>query len=95
MIWSMFMCSCNDMEKKEQNKFVIVIHGGAGYEEPMVDSIKEVYLNSISDALNIGKQILEKGGTSLDAVESVVKYLENDPKFNAGKGATYTSAGTH
>jgi L-asparaginase / beta-aspartyl-peptidase len=95
MVWSMFICSCTDIEKKNQNKFVIVIHGGAGYEEAMEDSIKEDYLNSIANALNIGKQILEKGGTSLDAVESAVKYLENDPKFNAGKGATYTSAGTH
>ena len=56
---------------------------------------KENYLNSIDDALNIGKQILEKGGNSLDSVESVVKYLENGSKFNSGKGATYTSAGTH
>jgi L-asparaginase / beta-aspartyl-peptidase len=54
----------------------------------MEDPIKEDYLNSIAEALNIGKQILEKGGNSLDSVESVVKYLENDSKFSAGKGAT-------
>jgi len=95
IIGSMFIDSCNVSQQNNQNRFTIVIHGGAGYNEPMEDSIKEDYLNSIATALKIGKKILEDGGTSLDAVESVVKYLEDNPKFNAGKGATYTSIGTH
>jgi L-asparaginase / beta-aspartyl-peptidase len=95
IIGLMFIDSCNVSQQNNQNKFVIVIHGGAGYSQAMEDSIKEDYLNSIADALKIGKKILEDGGTSLDAVESVVKFLEDDPKFNAGKGATYTSIGTH
>ena len=53
-----------------------------------------IEVKNVSKGFN-GKKILEDGGTSLDAVESVVKLLEDDPKFNAGKGATYTSAGTH
>ncbi|OGU85049.1 MAG: beta-aspartyl-peptidase [Ignavibacteria bacterium RBG_16_35_7] len=81
---------------KDQNKYTIVIHGGVGtISREMPDSIKEDYLRSLSEALTIGKTILHNGGTSLDAVEQVVKFLENDPKFNAGKGAVYTSEGTH
>ena len=39
--------------------------------------------------------MLQEGGTSLDAVEKVVRFLEDDPLFNAGKGAVYTHEGTH
>ncbi len=79
-----------------QNKYTIVIHGGAGYIPPdMPKEIKEAYLNSLTKALNIGKKILEEGGSSLDAVEQVIRYFEDDSLFNAGKGAVFTSAGTH
>ena len=81
---------------KQKNKYTIVLHGGAGtISKTLPDSIKEGYIKSLKSALQLGKDILAKGGTSLDAVESVVKYLENDEKFNAGKGAVYTSEGTH
>ena len=81
---------------KQKNKYTIVLHGGAGtISKSLPDSVKEVYIKSLKVALQLGKNILEKGGTSLDAVETVVKYLENDEKFNAGKGAVYTSEGTH
>jgi L-asparaginase / beta-aspartyl-peptidase len=78
------------------NKYTIVIHGGAGtISKDLPDSVKQAYINSLKKALNIGKNILGKGGTSLDACEQVIRYFENNPKFNAGKGAVYTSAGTH
>ncbi|HSP89180.1 MAG TPA: isoaspartyl peptidase/L-asparaginase [Ignavibacteriaceae bacterium] len=77
-------------------KYTIVIHGGAGtISKSMPDSIKEDYLKSLSEALKIGKIILEKGGSSLEAVEQVIRFLEDNPMFNAGKGAVYTSEGTH
>lgn len=77
-------------------KYTIVIHGGAGtFDKSFTDSLKEEYMNSLKEALSIGKKILENGGKSIDAVEKVVNYLENDLKFNAGKGAVFTSAGTH
>jgi len=81
---------------QDNKKFVIVIHGGVGtISKELPDSIKQDYLNSLNDALIIGKTILQNGGTSIDAAEQVVKYLEDDPNFNAGKGAVYTSEGTH
>lgn len=96
IIGSIFIfSSCNISEQRSSDKFVLVIHGGAGYAGEMQDSLKEEYLNAIRNALRIGKKILENNGSSLDAVEKVVRYLEDDPKFNSGKGATYTSLGTH
>ncbi len=81
---------------KQNNKYTIVLHGGAGtISKSLPDSIKDEYIQSLKEALQLGKNILEKGGTSLDAVESVVKYFEDNEKFNAGKGAVYTSEGTH
>ncbi len=75
-------------------KYVLVIHGGAGgMEEKMPDSLKQEYLMSLNKALEIGEQILANNGTSLDAVEKVVNYLEDNPLFNAGKGAVLTTDG--
>src|SRR3970040_2089832 len=86
--------------KKEQvpasGTYTIVIHGGAGtISKSIPDSLKGKYLASLSEALMIGKEVLEKGGKSLNAVEQVVRYMEDNPLFNAGKGAVYTSDGTH
>jgi L-asparaginase / beta-aspartyl-peptidase len=79
-----------------QGKYTIVIHGGAGtIDKSMPDSLKQEYIRSLTEALTIGKEILEKGGKSIDAVEQVIRYFEDDPKFNTGKGAVYTSEGTH
>jgi L-asparaginase / beta-aspartyl-peptidase len=79
-----------------EGKYTIVIHGGAGtIDKSMPDSLKQEYIKSLTEALKIGKEILEKGGKSIDAVEQVIRYFEDDPKFNTGKGAVYTSEGTH
>ena len=81
--------------QQPNGKYTIVIHGGAGSMDPnMEESFKQAYLQSLNDALTIGKEILEKGGSSLDAVEQVIRYLEDDSLFNAGRGAVFTSAGT-
>jgi len=88
--------SGNKEQLPAAGKYTIVIHGGAGtLNKSMPDSLREEYLKSLSEALRIGKEILEKGGSSLDAVEQVIRFLEDDPQFNAGKGAVYTSEGTH
>ena len=78
------------------SRYTIVIHGGAGYIPTDISSeTKEAYLYSLDEALNIGKKILESGGTSLDVVEQVIRFFENDTLFNSGKGAVFTSEGTH
>lgn len=77
-------------------KWALAIHGGAGtIPKTLPESEKQQYLQSLTKALGAGRDILAKGGTSLDAVEAVVRFLEDDPLFNAGKGAVYTHEGTH
>jgi len=79
-----------------ENRYIIVIHGGAGYMSPdITDEAKNAYLQSLNNALEIGKMILESGGTSLDAVEQVIRFLEDDSLFNAGRGAVFTTAGVN
>ena len=48
-----------------------------------------------SARLPLGSEILKRGGSSLDATEAAVRVLEDDPHFNAGKGAVFTSAGVN
>lgn len=91
-----FFNSSQSIAQAESEKYTIVIHGGAGYMNPNIsDEVKNAYLNSLENALNIGKKILESGGKSLDAVEQVIRHLEDDSLFNAGRGAVFTSAGVN
>jgi len=77
-------------------KWALAIHGGAGtIPKNLPEEQKQRYLKSLTSALEIGRDVLKSGGTSLDAVEKVVRFLEDDPLFNAGKGAVYTHEGTH
>lgn len=74
----------------------LAIHGGAGtIPKNIPESQKEEYLKSLRAALEVGRKVLAGGGTSLDAVEKVVRFLEDDPLFNAGRGAVFTNEGTH
>lgn len=96
LLITLFFSTDSYSQEAKKAKYTIVIHGGAGtFDKSFTDSLKEEYMNSLKKALSIGRSILENEGKSIDAVESVVNYLENDPKFNAGKGAVFTSAGTH
>ena len=85
---------CLPTNAQTTGKYVLVIHGGAGgMDELMPESLKQEYLSSLNKALEIGEQILANGGTSIDAVEKVINYLEDNPLFNAGKGSVLTSEG--
>jgi beta-aspartyl-peptidase (threonine type) len=77
-------------------KFQLVVHGGAGTIErsEMTPEKEQKYRAGIENALRAGREILQGGGSSLDAVEAAVRVLEDDPHFNAGKGSVFTSAGT-
>lgn len=90
------IANLNLFAQTKSGKYTIVIHGGAGYfPEDSPDELKQQYFSSLSEVLNIGKNILANGGTSLDAVEKVINYLENNILFNSGKGAVFTSEGKH
>ena len=72
--------------------FGLVVHGGSGMYSGLTKARAKAYKEGIDAALVTGYKILEKGGTSLDAVTTVVTILEDLPQFNAGKGSVYTSA---
>ena len=79
-----------------EGTFAIAIHGGAGGRRSLVDEEANVVRETaIKEALEKGQSILAEGGTALDAVEQVIMLLENDPNFNAGKGAVFNAAGGH
>jgi len=73
----------------------IAIHGGAGVinRASMSAENERAYRADLERALDTGYAVLEKGGTSLDAVVAAVKILEDSPLFNAGKGAVFSHAG--
>jgi len=105
MICGICLFSCNNNpvtadQKKNDSEIVrqdwaIVVHGGAGAmsKSKMTPELDKKYRDGLSEALNTGKKILSEGGTSLDAVEAVIRILENNPMFNAGKGAVFTHDG--
>ena len=69
----------------------IVIHGGAGWFSNMSpDEIKDLK-KGLKMAADTGFDILENGGSSVDAVEATIIILEDNPLFNAGRGSVYTS----
>jgi beta-aspartyl-peptidase (threonine type) len=77
-------------------RWALAIHGGAGtIAKDMDPKLVAAYRTSLARGLELGKQVLEKNGTSLDAVEAVVRFFENDSLFNAGVGAVYTHDGAH
>jgi len=78
-----------------RQEWAIVVHGGAGAmaKERMAADMDSAYRAGMAVALNAGKKILTEGGTALDAVEATIRLLENNPLFNAGKGAVFTHDG--
>ena len=78
-------------------KIGLAIHGGAGTmaRGKMTPAIERDLRAGLQRALEAGHEILKDRGSSLDAVVASVRVMEDDPLFNAGRGAVFTSAGTH
>lgn len=83
-------------ESSPRKRFAIALHGGAGNDASRMsaEKIKEVEA-SLGKALDLGVNVVKGGGTRLDAVEKVIRFLEDDPLFNAGRGAVFNAAGGH
>jgi beta-aspartyl-peptidase (threonine type) len=75
--------------------FTLVIHGGAGTitKANMTAEQEKAYQDGLNKALQVGYSILKDGGTALDAVEATIRVMEDNPLFNAGKGAVFTHEG--
>ena len=77
------------------NKIALAIHGGAGtiLRSSMTAELEAEYKSGLETALRVGRDILQHGGSALDAVEETVCSLEGFHLFNAGHGAVFTSEG--
>lgn len=80
---------------QQRPQWTLVIHGGAGIisREKVTPEQEKSIRAGLDAALDAGSKILDRGGTALDAVEAAVKVLEDDPSFNAGRGAVFTWEG--
>ncbi len=75
--------------------YSIAIHGGAGAlpTQGLSAVRQQQYQEGLGAALDQGYAVLERGGSSLEAVVAAVRVLEDDPLFNSGRGAALTRAG--
>ena len=76
---------------------VIALHGGAGtiLKSRMTPEREAAYHAGLRACLTAGLDVLQAGGSALDAVTAAVMALEDDPLFNAGRGAVYTTDARH
>jgi hypothetical protein len=91
----LFLVGCAVDSSPVAAKWALSIHGGAGVIEraSMTREREAEYRAALSAALETGAQILRGNGSALDAVESTIRLMEDDPLFNAGRGAVFTAAG--
>lgn len=77
------------------HRWALVLHGGAGVIErnSMKPETEKQYRAGLEAALRAAAAVLDKGGSSVDAVETGIRLLEDNPLFNAGKGAVFTADG--
>ncbi len=82
-------------QQSAAHRWAIVLHGGAGTIEraSMTPEREASYRASLAQATQAGAQVLDRGGTSLDAVEAAIRILEDDPLFNAGRGSDFAADG--
>lgn len=97
---SLFACKNPSVADKsaaapERPAYALVIHGGAGTlgRAEMTPEKEARYKSALDSALTVGEAVLRSGGSSLDAVEQTVAWLEDCPLFNAGRGAVFTHEG--
>lgn len=89
-------CNKNIVSIKEMNQPIsIIIHGGAGNfkESDMTAESRKEYEKTLKLALDTAYQVLEKGGSAVDAVELAIIVMEDSPLFNAGRGSVFNAEG--
>jgi len=77
-----------------QPKWTIAIHGGAGGDlDRWSETQRQVRIEGLRQALKQGVEMLEQSAEAVDVAEAVVRTLEDDPSFNAGRGAVFNEIG--
>ena len=76
---------------------VLAVHGGAGTILPqnVTPEIETACRTALENALRAGQAVRNAGGDALDMAEAAVRVLEDDPHFNAGRGAVFSHNGTN
>jgi len=77
--------------------WTIAIHGGAGVIErgQLTPERDAEYRAALTAAIAAGSEVLRGGGSSLDAIQAAIQIMEDNPLFNAGRGAMFTAEGTN
>ena len=88
-LWLLILINCNFILANQN--FGVVVHGGAGVLSNLSNEQQLVIEQKVSETILSAYEILQKGGSSLDAVEFVVSEFEDSLLFNAGRGSVYTS----
>ena len=83
------------MADRSRTRWALVAHGGAGVirRDDLKPEQDAVYREAMASAAQAGAAVLRAGGSALDAVEAAIRLMEDDPLFNAGRGAAFTAEG--
>jgi L-asparaginase / beta-aspartyl-peptidase len=95
LILAVLAVPANSANVSTPGHWALAIHGGAGVIDKgaLSPGQEAAFRASLTSALEAGSKILRSGGSSLDAVEASIRVLEDNPWFNAGKGAVFTADG--
>jgi L-asparaginase / beta-aspartyl-peptidase len=90
------MAAAASAQQPQAHHWAIVVHGGAGDIEraKLGPDGDKAYRASLTKVVEAGAAVLDRGGSSLDAVEAAIRVLEDDPLFNAARGAVFAADGT-
>ncbi len=87
----------SDAPAQAEKTWSLVLHGGAGtISRDRITQEKDAEIRAkLTEALDAGSAVLKSGGSATDAIVATIMVLEDDPNFNAGKGAVFTWEGTN
>lgn len=95
LVGAMMTSALTASAQSGSHRWAIVLHGGAGVIErsSMTPEREAEYRAGLKKAIEAGAKVLDRGGSSMDAIEAAIRILEDDPNFNAGRGAVFAADG--
>ena len=95
VLGGLMMAAAAGAQQPQTHHWAIVVHGGAGDIDraTLGDKGDAEYRAALTRVIEAGAAVLDRGGSSMDAVETAIKMMEDDPHFNSARGAVFTSLG--